>query len=109
MAPTDSAQALRPTPTPIETTFSPAVASALRTIETERDGLACLMEAIGNGLGVAFTEAVSRIAPRQGPRHPHRHGKVRPCRAQDRSDARLDGNAGALLSTPPKRAMATSA
>ena len=66
MAPTDSAQALRPTPTPIETTFSPAVASALRTIETERDGLACLMEAIGNGLGVAFTEAVSRIARAKG-------------------------------------------
>ena len=32
----------------------PAVASALRTLETERDGLTILMEAIGNGLGAAF-------------------------------------------------------
>jgi arabinose-5-phosphate isomerase len=62
MAPADSAQALRPA----ETTLSPAVASALRTIETEREGLACLMESIGNGLGTAFTEAVSRIAQAKG-------------------------------------------
>ncbi|MGU3359331.1 SIS domain-containing protein [Methylobacterium sp. M6A4_1b] len=66
MAPTDSAQALRPAPTPAEATLSPAVASALRTIETERDGLACLMEAIGNGLGAAFTDAVSRIVRAKG-------------------------------------------
>ena len=31
-----------------------AVSSALRTLETERDGLTMLMEAIGNGLGSLF-------------------------------------------------------
>ena len=44
----------------------PAVASALRTIETEREGLRCLMEAIGNGLGTAFSEAVARISGAKG-------------------------------------------
>ncbi|GBU16303.1 MULTISPECIES: KpsF/GutQ family sugar-phosphate isomerase [Methylobacterium] len=44
----------------------PAVASALRTIETERDGLACLMAAIGNGLGAPFAAAVERIATAKG-------------------------------------------
>ena len=66
MAPADSAQALRPISKSADPTLSPAVASALRTIETERDGLACLMEAIGNGLGVVFTDAVSRIARAKG-------------------------------------------
>ena len=66
MAPADSAQALRPAFIPSDSTLSPAVASALRTIETERDGLACLMESIGNGLGAAFTDAVSRIARAKG-------------------------------------------
>ncbi|MGU3540555.1 KpsF/GutQ family sugar-phosphate isomerase [Methylobacterium sp. A54F] len=45
---------------------TPAVASALRTIGTERDGLACLMEAIGNGLGAAFAAAVERIGRARG-------------------------------------------
>ncbi|GJD94177.1 Arabinose 5-phosphate isomerase KdsD [Methylobacterium iners] len=45
---------------------SPAIASALRTIETERDGLDCLMGAIGNGLGDAFTAAVALIARARG-------------------------------------------
>ncbi|MFX7265341.1 hypothetical protein ABTI85_19905, partial [Acinetobacter baumannii] len=36
---------------PAETARAPAIASALRTIETEREGLACLMAAIDNGLG----------------------------------------------------------
>jgi arabinose-5-phosphate isomerase len=43
-----------------------AVSSALRTLATERDGLAILMEAIGNGLGAAFTAAVDTIASARG-------------------------------------------
>ncbi|WP_112664589.1 KpsF/GutQ family sugar-phosphate isomerase [Microvirga flavescens] len=43
-----------------------AVASALRTLATERDGLTALMEAIGNGLGEIFTKAVDLIASAQG-------------------------------------------
>jgi arabinose-5-phosphate isomerase len=43
-----------------------AVASALRTIETEREGLACLMAAIGNGMGAAFARAVARIGAGRG-------------------------------------------
>ena len=43
-----------------------AVASALRTLETERDGLTILMEAIGNGLGQPFTAAVETIAAAKG-------------------------------------------
>jgi arabinose-5-phosphate isomerase len=43
-----------------------AIASALRTLETERDGLAVLMEAIGNGLGEPFAAAVERIAAAKG-------------------------------------------
>lgn len=64
MAPADNALAQRLAVIEPETT--PAVASALRTIGTERDGLACLMEAIGNGLGEAFTAAVARIAGAKG-------------------------------------------
>ena len=44
----------------------PAIASALRTLETERDGLTILMEAIGNGLGAYFTAAVETIAAAKG-------------------------------------------
>jgi arabinose-5-phosphate isomerase len=43
-----------------------AVSSALRTLATERDGLAILMEAIGNGLGAVFTGAVDTIASARG-------------------------------------------
>ncbi|AWN43963.1 KpsF/GutQ family sugar-phosphate isomerase [Methylobacterium durans] len=43
-----------------------AVASALRTIGTEREGLACLMEAVANGLGAPFTAAVERIGRARG-------------------------------------------
>ncbi|WP_336488469.1 KpsF/GutQ family sugar-phosphate isomerase [Methylobacterium nigriterrae] len=43
-----------------------AVASALRTLATERDGLACLMAAVGNGLGAPFTAAVERIGRARG-------------------------------------------
>src|SRR3954471_18895746 len=44
----------------------PAVASALRTLETERDGLTILMEAIGNGLGPYVTAAVETLAAAKG-------------------------------------------
>ncbi|MBM1171885.1 KpsF/GutQ family sugar-phosphate isomerase [Microvirga arabica] len=44
----------------------PAIQSALRTLETERDGLTILMEAIGNGLGQPFTAAVETIAAAKG-------------------------------------------
>ncbi|MBM6582688.1 KpsF/GutQ family sugar-phosphate isomerase [Microvirga sp. BT689] len=43
-----------------------AIASALRTLETERDGLTILMEAIGNGLGPFFTAAAETIAAAKG-------------------------------------------
>ncbi|SCZ02618.1 KpsF/GutQ family sugar-phosphate isomerase [Microvirga guangxiensis] len=43
-----------------------AVASALRTLETEREGLTILMNAIGNGLGPLFTAAVETIAASKG-------------------------------------------
>ncbi|MBF9234749.1 KpsF/GutQ family sugar-phosphate isomerase [Microvirga alba] len=43
-----------------------AVASALRTLSTERDGLTILMDAIGNGLGSVFTAAVEKIASAPG-------------------------------------------
>ena len=48
----------RPDPRPID--------SALRTLGAERDGLAVLMEAIGNGLGESFAAAVERIAGARG-------------------------------------------
>jgi arabinose-5-phosphate isomerase len=43
-----------------------AVAAALRTLATERDGLDILMRAIGNGLGEAFSAAVETIAAAKG-------------------------------------------
>src|ERR671928_488848 len=43
-----------------------AVAAALRTLATERDGLETLMRAIGNGLGEAFSAAVEAIAAAKG-------------------------------------------
>ena len=49
-----------------ETARAPAIASALRTIETEREGLACLMAAIDNGLGEPFARAVERIGAARG-------------------------------------------
>ena len=45
---------------------SASIAAALRTLATERDGLAVLMEAIGNGLGEAFAAAVDLIAAANG-------------------------------------------
>lgn len=52
--------------TATQTSPDQAVASALRTLGTERDGLAALMEAVGNGLGEAFTAAVDLIASAKG-------------------------------------------
>ena len=49
-----------------EPVVAPAIASALRTIETERAGLACLMEAIGNGLGQHFKAAIGLIGSARG-------------------------------------------
>lgn len=43
-----------------------AVASALRTLSTERDGLAVLMRAIEDGLGAPFVAAVELIADAKG-------------------------------------------
>jgi arabinose-5-phosphate isomerase len=43
-----------------------AVASALRTLSTERDGLGILIDAIGNGLGGVFSAAVERIVTAKG-------------------------------------------
>jgi arabinose-5-phosphate isomerase len=43
-----------------------AVASALRTLATERDGLAILMNAIGDGLGEPFAATVDRIVAAKG-------------------------------------------
>src|SRR5918997_780625 len=43
-----------------------AVASAIRTLATERDGLGTLIEAIGNGLGEPFAASVDRIAAAPG-------------------------------------------
>ena len=47
---------------PASHSLDPSIASALRTLATERDGLTILMEAIGNGLGSIFTAAVETIA-----------------------------------------------
>jgi arabinose-5-phosphate isomerase len=43
-----------------------AVASAIRTLATEREGLGALIDAIGDGLGDGFAAAVERIAAAQG-------------------------------------------
>jgi arabinose-5-phosphate isomerase len=51
---------------PASHSADPAIHSALRTLETERDGLTILMEAIGNGLGAPFTAAIETIAAAKG-------------------------------------------
>jgi arabinose-5-phosphate isomerase len=43
-----------------------AVASALRTLGTERDGIAVLMNGLGGALGTAFTAAVDLLASAKG-------------------------------------------
>ncbi|WP_210496731.1 KpsF/GutQ family sugar-phosphate isomerase [Microvirga antarctica] len=51
---------------PLPSSSDQAVASALRTLATERDGLSALMDAIGDGLGPHFTAAVGIIAGASG-------------------------------------------
>jgi arabinose-5-phosphate isomerase len=51
---------------PKATPADPALASALRTLGAERDGLTTLMESIGNGLGDVFAGAVACISESQG-------------------------------------------
>ncbi|WP_114946450.1 KpsF/GutQ family sugar-phosphate isomerase [Microvirga calopogonii] len=51
---------------PASLSADPAIASALRTLEAERDGLTILMDAIGNGLGPHFTAAVETLAAAKG-------------------------------------------
>ena len=46
--------------------MQPFVASALRTLETEREGLAALAAAIGDGLGASFVSAVETIRQARG-------------------------------------------
>lgn len=53
------AQSLNPSP-------DLAISSALRTLDTEREGLSALMDALGNGLGPVFTAAVDQIAAARG-------------------------------------------
>ncbi|MDH7785931.1 arabinose-5-phosphate isomerase [Ochrobactrum sp. 19YEA23] len=52
--------------TQISTGAEAAIASALRTIRTENEGLAALEEALGNGLSGPFTEAVNAIIAAKG-------------------------------------------
>jgi arabinose-5-phosphate isomerase len=54
-----------PRPKPYDAA-SASIASALRTLAAERDGLAELMAAVGDGLGEAFAEAVDLIAAAHG-------------------------------------------
>ena len=49
-----------------EAVAQPFVASALRTLETEREGLAALAAAIGDGLGASFVSAVETIRDARG-------------------------------------------
>ena len=46
--------------------IKPAIASALRTLKTEQNGIAALSHAIGNGQGAAFAAAVEMIARAKG-------------------------------------------
>jgi len=52
--------------TQISTGAEAAIASALRTIRTENEGLAALEEALGNGLSGPFTQAVQQIIAAKG-------------------------------------------
>ena len=44
----------------------PALSSALRTIETEGEGLSQLAEALRGSLGTAFTQVIDKIIATQG-------------------------------------------
>ncbi len=52
-----------------------------------------------SGLGADFDRAVDPHRGLERARHRHRHGQIRPCRAQDRRDARLDRPARQLRSS----------
>ena len=53
----------------------PSIASALRSLETEREGLAALAAAMRDGLGRPFVAAVDNIRSARGRVDRHRHGK----------------------------------
>ena len=78
---------------PLEAEPSEAVASALRTLAAEREGLEALSFALAGNLGAGAEE--SRRADRriERARHRLRHGQIRPCRAQDRRDPVVHRNA----------------
>ncbi|MBJ6132939.1 KpsF/GutQ family sugar-phosphate isomerase [Ochrobactrum sp. Q0168] len=52
--------------TQISTGAEAAIASALRTVRTENEGLAALEEVLGNGLSGPFTDAVKQIIAAKG-------------------------------------------
>ncbi len=72
------------------------IASALRTLDTEAEGVAALAAAMSDGLGAPFVAAVETIRGGARPGHRHRHGQVRSRGAQDRRHARFDRHAGLL-------------
>ncbi len=74
----------------------PSIASALRTLDIDREGLAALAAAMRDGLGNPFIAAVDKIRSRARPRYRHRHGQIRPRRPQDRRDIRFHRYAGVL-------------
>jgi arabinose-5-phosphate isomerase len=55
-----------PDPAATRPPASPHIASALRTLDTERDGVAALAAAISDGLGAAFVSAVETIGDARG-------------------------------------------
>jgi arabinose-5-phosphate isomerase len=61
-----SAKKSSASPSVPEAVAQPFVASALRTLETEREGLAALAAAISDGLGASFVSAVETIRDARG-------------------------------------------
>ena len=84
-----------------EAAAQPYVASALRTLETGREGLAALKAAIADGLGASFIAAVETIRQARGRLIVTGMGKSGHIAPQDRRDARLHRHAG--LFRPPRR------
>ena len=72
------------------------IASALRTLEAGSGGITALSAAIHDGLGTRLHRRGRPDLGRARPADRDRHGQVRPCRAQDRGDVRLDRDAGLL-------------
>ena len=77
------------------------VASALRTLDLECDGLSLLRQALSTTMARAFEEALQATAAAARPRHRHRHRQERPRRPEDRGHVRLDRHAG-LLRAPDR-------